>query len=386
MLASAAEPHTSFHVGRPHLRHVLLETVASFALAATAAAQSFNIDLHGPTPALVPSPAYGAAAQQPGAWNGFPCTTACDNLVVPLFDLAGGATPVTALVFHLGTVRLCPDPSISGDDEALLENGALLDDFDPAYLAIEHLQPGTYDVYGYAGDACAAPIGPLVMYTYVDEPGHTTHQAREFAGSGWSGGFQEGANFARIRCRVEAGDTLRLHLQAEGRMAQGFQLVLLRGDVHPVCFGTNVFQAFCPCGQEAFGRGCPSSVAPDGAALDGTGHARVAADTLQLTATHMPDAPVLVFQGTQFAGIHTEAAPFGDGFLCASGSIVRIATKTASMGSATYPEANDPPISQRGGVPATGGFRLFQVWYRNAAPFCTSATFNLTNAVAVDWR
>jgi len=25
----------------------------------------------------------------------------------------------------------------------------------------------------------------------------------------------------------------------------------------------------------------------------------------------------------------------------------------------------------------------YQVWYRNAAPFCTSATFDLTNALEV---
>jgi hypothetical protein len=31
------------------------------------------------------------------------------------------------------------------------------------------------------------------------------------------------------------------------------------------------------------------------------------------------------------------------------------------------------------------GTRWYQVWYRNAAGFCTPATFNLSNAVRVDW-
>jgi hypothetical protein len=39
----------------------------------------------------------------------------------------------------------------------------------------------------------------------------------------------------------------------------------------------------------------------------------------------------------------------------------------------------------RGGVPINGGLRTYQVWYRNAANFCTSSTFNLTNGVAIQW-
>jgi len=29
--------------------------------------------------------------------------------------------------------------------------------------------------------------------------------------------------------------------------------------------------------------------------------------------------------------------------------------------------------------------RIYQVWYRNAASFCTSATFNFSNGVAAFW-
>jgi len=29
--------------------------------------------------------------------------------------------------------------------------------------------------------------------------------------------------------------------------------------------------------------------------------------------------------------------------------------------------------------------RTYQVWYRNSASFCTSASFNLTNGVRVAW-
>jgi hypothetical protein len=30
--------------------------------------------------------------------------------------------------------------------------------------------------------------------------------------------------------------------------------------------------------------------------------------------------------------------------------------------------------------------RYYQVWYRNSAPFCTTATFNLTNGYSIVWQ
>jgi hypothetical protein len=31
------------------------------------------------------------------------------------------------------------------------------------------------------------------------------------------------------------------------------------------------------------------------------------------------------------------------------------------------------------------GTRTYQVWYRNAAAFCTISTFNLTNGIELSW-
>jgi hypothetical protein len=39
----------------------------------------------------------------------------------------------------------------------------------------------------------------------------------------------------------------------------------------------------------------------------------------------------------------------------------------------------------QGGVPSGGATRHYQAWFRNIGSFCTSATFNLTNAVRVVW-
>jgi hypothetical protein len=63
---------------------------------------------------------------------------------------------------------------------------------------------------------------------------------------------------------------------------------------------------------------------------------------------------------------------------------VRLATKTNASGASQYPAAGDPSVSVRGGVLAPG-MRTYQVWYRNAAAFCTTATFNLTNGLRATW-
>jgi hypothetical protein len=39
----------------------------------------------------------------------------------------------------------------------------------------------------------------------------------------------------------------------------------------------------------------------------------------------------------------------------------------------------------KGLLPPGGGTRYYQVIYRNAADYCTSATFNLTDAQKVTW-
>jgi hypothetical protein len=60
----------------------------------------------------------------------------------------------------------------------------------------------------------------------------------------------------------------------------------------------------------------------------------------------------------------------------------RTTAGTASFG-ANVP--GDPSVSAAGLVPAGGGLRHYQVWYRNAADFCTSATFNLSNGLSITW-
>jgi hypothetical protein len=97
----------------------------------------------------------------------------------------------------------------------------------------------------------------------------------------------------------------------------------------------------------------------------------------------MPDSSALYFQGTtmQAGGA---GSVFGDGLRCAGGSIVRLGTKTNVAGASHYPAAGDASVSIKGNVTAPGT-RTYQVWYRNAASFCTLSTFNLSNGVQFPW-
>ena len=129
-------------------------------------------------------------------------------------------------------------------------------------------------------------------------------------------------------------------------------------------------------------QGCASSLGV-GAALIATGTASLGSDTVVLRGNSMPNSSALYLQGTaQVSG--GAGVTFGDGLRCAGGSIIRLGAKMNVAGESRYPGPGDPPVHVRGLVTAPGD-RFYQVWYRNAAAFCTVATFNLTNGARVTW-
>ncbi len=142
----------------------------------------------------------------------------------------------------------------------------------------------------------------------------------------------------------------------------------------------------CPCANAgAPGRGCQNSNTTGGAGLSATGRARLSAETWRLQVVGMPaTASCLFFQGTDSIGAGAGAV-FGDGLRCAGGAVLRLATRFAVNGAASYPEAGDVPISVRGAIPAAGGERTYQAWYRNVAAYCTPDPFNLSNGLRVTW-
>jgi hypothetical protein len=141
--------------------------------------------------------------------------------------------------------------------------------------------------------------------------------------------------------------------------------------------------AACPCGNDSTPgarSGCLHSFG-DAGHLFAHGTASVTTDTLSLVGTAMPDSSALYFQGTTPLGLGTL---FGDGLRCAGGTIARLGTKLNAGGASHYPDAGDASVSVRGACTA-GATRVYQAWYRNAAPFCTSSTFNLTNGLRLSW-
>jgi hypothetical protein len=157
------------------------------------------------------------------------------------------------------------------------------------------------------------------------------------------------------------------------------------GSVVAGCFGDGSDTA-CPCGNNGGApAGCPSSVQVHGAELLWSGEVRVSHDTFVVQATRLPQNGVgLLAQGTlSFAPAHL----YGDGILCLGGTQSRIAQRTFSAsGDFVYPATmTDATISVAGSVPAGGATRVYQVVYRNVASFCTSATWNTTNALAASW-
>ena len=143
--------------------------------------------------------------------------------------------------------------------------------------------------------------------------------------------------------------------------------------------------AACPCGNDSANganAGCLHSLGTGGT-LRANGTPSITADSLVLEGMEMPNSSALYFQGTTRAGSGAGVA-FGDGLRCASGTTIRLGTKANAAGVSQYPDAGDPSVSIRGANSA-GAVRTYQVWYRNAAAYCTASTFNLTNGVELVW-
>jgi len=137
-----------------------------------------------------------------------------------------------------------------------------------------------------------------------------------------------------------------------------------------------------PCNNSgAPGHGCANPVRPEGALLSVFGTPSVANDTLVLAGDFTTNSAVTYFQGT---GV-SNGIVFGDGLVCANGVVIRLGVRQASSGASRYPGPGGIPVSVRGQVPASGGARYYQIWYRVAATFCTPATWSFSNAYRIDW-
>ncbi|MCY2958807.1 MAG: hypothetical protein NTY35_01480 [Planctomycetota bacterium] len=152
------------------------------------------------------------------------------------------------------------------------------------------------------------------------------------------------------------------------------------------CFGDGSGTA-CPCGNFGFpGRGCANSVNPVGGLLWANGFASISNDSVHFTVSGLPGSvTALLYQGTGVVNAGNGAV-FGDGLRCVQQNVIRLYKQPTLCGNREFGKnvPGDLPVAVAGGV-TTPGVRNYQVWYRNAATFCTPSTWNLTNGYRIAW-
>jgi hypothetical protein len=161
------------------------------------------------------------------------------------------------------------------------------------------------------------------------------------------------------------------------------------GGFPALCFGDGSGAVPCPCNNSGTaGHGCQNSAGTGGALLGATGTTHP--DTIVLHSSgELPTALTIFLQGSALI------APlnFGDGLRCAGGALRRLYVKSASGGSANAPQAGDPSVSQQsanlGDPILPGSSRWYQAYYRDSnqtfCPIPQGNTFNITNAIRIDW-
>ncbi len=356
---------------------ILAFTLAPLFLAGVSYSQSFNVDVGGGTPGTpLPSVTFGAGAAQPGTWNAIDPAVA--GTPVLLANLGGAATAVTfARTVGTGGVFNSNNAGTTGDDEAFM------DDCD--------FPPGNGSTWTFTG----LSAGVYEVYTYAWAPDVATYQSSVSVNGGlptcvggpWTGVYTVGVTHALKTVTVAGGGSITLVFNSPACVTfhtfNGVQIKLTGTTSTIFCEGNGVGTSCLACGNNgAAGRGCANSTFANGTLLGTTGNASVGADTLALVTTDMT-GPGLFFQAN---GLAASPIAFGDGQLCASVGILRLGVVFPTAGSATYPGGLTPnPITVGGGPILAGDTKHYQVWYRDAAAFCTASTFNTSNGVSLTW-
>lgn len=340
-------------------------------------AQSLYVDCGDPVSlAGVPPATYGASLP-PGAWNALAGMPA-----VSLLDTSGAPTGVSLSGTAAPSLDACGPAGPVGAD------GALYGDrwyFDPPAvdLTFTGLAGGNYEVRVHVLiGTCHDMFSPLS----VTIAGASPVTATAFPGA-WGGAPVAGGTYTRQTKTLTSGTPLVLQIEAPMGFFSytqicGLQIVRLDSPT-PFCAGDGSGVA-CPCGNTgATGRGCANSSFAAGAQLSSTGTPSIALDTVVLTATDIP-GPALFFQSD---GLSASALAFGDGLLCATTGIVRLGVVFPTAGVAAYPGGTTPnPVHVAGAPVVAGSTKHYQGWYRDAAAFCTTDTFNMTNGVSWTWQ
>src|SRR5215831_7065675 len=183
-----------------------------------ARAQAFNVDFG--MPANKPADTY-AAAGLPGVWNSIEGQA---GITYPLVGLDGRATGVTLTQTGATSLVQASDPSVSGDDAALLDD-ALITNIagQEVCLGIHGLQPGMYEVLIYAW----MPNAPTVKSRARQDLSTMTIDV----GGAWTGTHVAGVTYARWVLTVDSSGFLGSHsgivpnaLPSNGAALNGVQI------------------------------------------------------------------------------------------------------------------------------------------------------------------
>jgi len=335
------------------MKHLILAPGAAILLTSFAGAQSMNLDVGTNQSVLMhgaPSPLYGAGATQPGAWNqlcagGF-SGPGCISPIgwttpAPLTDLAGNGTTATVSETTGLAWNDFPNAVLTGDDRSLLIDGGQV--ISSVTWSFAGLANGDYDVYSYAFDA--ADGSTLIEVTIGGNSA--------MSGGAWPGTHVEGITYTLHQVTVTDGtiDILLGDLGLGSGTICGFQLVF-DGSAG---LGTN----YCTAAVNSTGTG---------AIMTASGSASIGANNLVLTSQSQPNEPYVFYTGA--SQIMT---PFGDGFRCVGGTVIRLWPPALATGNiATRPV-------DLGAFGITPGLWNFQCWFRDPSGGPTG--FNLSDGL-----
>jgi hypothetical protein len=163
-----------------------------------ARAQAFNVDFG--MPANKPADTY-AAAGLPGVWNSIEGQS---GTTYALVGLDGRPTGVTLTQTGATSLLSTSDPSVSGNDAALL-NDALITNIagQEVCLGVHGLQPGMYEVLIYAW----MPNAPNVRSRARQDLSTMTIDV----GGAWTGTHLEGVTYARWILTIDSSGFLGSH-------------------------------------------------------------------------------------------------------------------------------------------------------------------------------
>jgi len=233
--------------------------------AVPASAQSLNIDV-GPTAGTNPTPAYGAAAGQPGFWS---WEQPIPGSIQPVTSLTGGATGVGLEITGGVGGMMFDNPGTVGGDQALMDDGL---DLGGAAAVVDWTFHGLagdgYWVYTYAWAPDGAAFRTRV--SVIEAGGVDSFDPDQTVGRAWPGLQKYVETYALHFVVVPAGADLVVRTTTTlgfGRV-QGFQLVrsfgMCDGRIVEYCSG-KVNSSGCLPDIDSFGVAPSASGAAAGA-------------------------------------------------------------------------------------------------------------------------